>query len=160
LAELGSPPPANDGVDTLIASALAADRKGVERLAEHLDEAREQRPGLIVWAARLNRPAAVALLAELGCEVNARGRSDIPMEQQWETALHQAAGSGSAELTIRLLDLGADPDIEDTRFHSTPLGWARHFEQPATIHILEPVMTPSVDPDDQSWLEPGCRLLA
>ncbi len=56
-----------------------------------------------------------------------------------------AADEGAlyAELTRRLLDLGADPDIEDTRFHCTPLGWARHFEQPATIHILESVTTPS-----------------
>jgi hypothetical protein len=36
---------------------------------------------------------------------------------------------------------------KDTRFHSTPLAWARHFEQPATIHILDPVMIPSVNPD-------------
>jgi hypothetical protein len=147
LAKLGSPPPANDGVDALIAAALVGDRKAVERLAEHLDQAREQRPALIVWAASLNRPAAVELLAELGWDVNARGRTDIPMEQQWETALHEAAGTGNAELTRRLLELGADPDIEDTRFHSTPLGWARHFEQPTTIHILEPVTTPRVNSD-------------
>jgi hypothetical protein len=65
------------------------------------------------------------------------------MQQQWETALLEAAGSGSTQLTRRLLDLGADPDIEDTRFRSTPLGWACHFEQPATVHILESVTTPT-----------------
>jgi ankyrin repeat protein len=147
LTKLGSPPPAYDRVDALIAAALVADRKSVERFAENLDEVRAQRPALIVWAASLNRPAAVELLAELGWDVNARGRTDIPMEQRWETALHEAAGSGNAELTRRLLKLGADPDIEDTRFRSTPLGWARHFEQPATIHILGPVTTRSVNPD-------------
>jgi hypothetical protein len=38
-----------------------------------------------------------------------------------------------------LLRLGADPGITDTRFGATPLGWARHFGQPAMIALLEPL---------------------
>jgi ankyrin repeat protein len=91
----------------------------------------------MVWAATLDRPAAVELLAKLGWDLNARGRTDIPMEQEWETALHHAAGSGNTALTRLLLDLGADPCIKDTRFHATPLGWAHHFEQQAVIEMLE-----------------------
>ena len=71
--------------------------------------------------------------------MNAKGRSDIPMEQQWETALHEAASAGDLDLARLLLRLGADPDVKDTRFDATPLGWARHFGQQAMIALLEPV---------------------
>jgi hypothetical protein len=37
------------------------------------------------------------------------------------------------------LSLGADPDVRDARFDSTPLGWARHVDQPAVAEILAPV---------------------
>jgi ankyrin repeat protein len=50
-----------------------------------------------------------------------------------------AAGNGDVELARILLGLGADPDIEDGRFHSTPLGWAHHFEQPDVVALLEPL---------------------
>ena len=50
-----------------------------------------------------------------------------------------AAGDGNAELARTLLRLGADPDIRDERFGSTPLGWARHFGQQAIIELLEPL---------------------
>jgi hypothetical protein len=38
------------------------------------------------------------LLAELGFDVNALGRTDIPMEQAWETALHEAAAHGDVQM--------------------------------------------------------------
>jgi uncharacterized protein len=43
-----------------------------------------------------------------------------------ETPLHWAAHQGQARLVARLLAAGAKTDIEDTRYHATPLGWARH----------------------------------
>ena len=52
---------------------------------------REQRPGLIVWAAACRKLDAITLLAELGFNVNALGRTDIPAEAEWHTALHEAA---------------------------------------------------------------------
>jgi ankyrin repeat protein len=76
------------------------------------------------------------MLAGMGFDVNALGRADIPVEQQWETALHHAASEGDIEMARLLLELGADPNIEDTRFHSTPLEWARHFDQSAMIEFL------------------------
>jgi len=115
------------------------ERAGVERLREHVDAARAQRPALIVWAAARRRIDAIPLLVELGFDVNALGRTDIPMEQAWETALHEAAGHGDVELARLLLALGADPAIHDTRFDATPLSWARHFDQRATIDLLEPL---------------------
>ena len=72
-------------------------------------QARRARPGLMVWAAAQAPAGTVELLAELGFDVNALGRADAPVEQEWETALHHSAGEGKVELTRRLLALGADP---------------------------------------------------
>jgi ankyrin repeat protein len=139
LVERGSPPPPADGVDAFIAAALSGDRREVERLGSHRDQARADRPALIVWAAARRLRGAVVLLAELGFDVNALGRSDIPVEQPWETALHEAAGRGDADLVRTLLDLGANPDMHDARFHATPLGWAEHFDQGHIIQLLGPL---------------------
>jgi hypothetical protein len=139
----GATRPAAEGVDGLIAAVLAGDAASTVRLSSYVQEAKAQRPALIVWAASRSKRDAVSALAMLGFDVNAMGRSDVPMEQAWETALHVAAGSGDAQLARTLIDLGADPNIEDARFHSTPLGWARHFVQPETIALLEPLTRPT-----------------
>jgi hypothetical protein len=131
--------PAADGVDGLITAALAGDRRTAELLRGHADRAREERPGLIVWAAGRRAWHAIPLLAELGWNVNARARVDVPMEQQWETALHEAAGAGEIDAVRMLLELGADPGVRDTRFNSTPLGWAEHFGQQAVADYLRPL---------------------
>ena len=133
----GAQRPASEGVDGLIAAVLADDAVTTARLSGHAEEAKAQRPALIVWAASRNKHDAVSALAALGFDVNAMGRSDVPMEQAWETALHVAASRGDVQLARTLIDLGADPNIEDARFHSTPLGWAQHFEQPEVIALLE-----------------------
>ena len=125
--------------DALIAAVMVGDRGAVAGLREHAEAARAQRPGLIVWAAARGRRDSVEMLAELGFDVNAKGRADIPAEAEWQTALHEAASTGDLELARLLLRLGADPNSRDARFDSTPLGWARHFEQQAMIDLLEPV---------------------
>ena len=118
---------------------MAGDQDAVAGLREHTEEARAQRPGLVVWAAARGKRESVELLAEVGFDVNAKGRGDIPAEDQWETALHEAASTGDLELARVLLRLGADPNSKDARFDATPLGWARHFEQQAMIGLLEPL---------------------
>jgi ankyrin repeat protein len=139
----GAAPPEADPVQDLIAAAFSADRPLVEYIrAEHPDaasKARERRPGLIVWAAAKGRAETVSLLAELGFDVDAYGRGDAPVEEPWETGLHQAAGNGDVELAELLLGLGADPNARDRRFEATPLDWARHLGQPSTAALLEPV---------------------
>ncbi|WP_433200188.1 ankyrin repeat domain-containing protein [Dactylosporangium sp. CS-047395] len=158
LVAQGVPRPAADPAHELIAAVFRADRSTVERLtAAHpgaATEAKRRRPGLMVWAA--GRPSAdaggddaaasaaaavaptavVALLAELGFDVNAYGRGDAPADGAWETALHHAAANGDVALARLLLDLGADPALHDRRFDGTPLDWARHFQQEATIALL------------------------
>jgi hypothetical protein len=84
-------------------------------------------------------PNAVELLATAGFDVNALGRSDILSNQPWHTALHVAAENGNLALARTLLQLGADPNIPDKHYQSTPLEWARHSGQPALAELLEPL---------------------
>lgn len=139
LAAHGTPAPPADGADGLIAAALAGDHATVDRLRQHADAAREQRPGLIVWAAARRAWHAVPLLAELGFDVNALGRADVPLEQEWETALHQAAATDDLPGARLLIDLGADPGIHDARFGDTALGWAEHFHHRHVAEFLRPL---------------------
>jgi hypothetical protein len=141
LMSQGAPRPSLDPVDELIAAVLRVSNvTDVDPVV--VAEARRTRPGLIVWAAA-HAPSAVEMVVSLGFDVNALGRSDVPVEQEWETALHGSAGEGNVDLTRRLLALGADPNIRDKRFGGTPLDWARHFGQQPTIDLLEPVTEPS-----------------
>jgi ankyrin repeat protein len=139
----GAAPPAADAVNDLIGAAFRADRSTLDRiLAQEPDavrRARRSRPGLMVWAASRAPIETIALLAELGFDVNAYGRGDAPVEQEWETALHQSAARGDVALTRALLDLGADPSLHDVRFNATPLDWARHLGQQQIAELLERV---------------------
>jgi ankyrin repeat protein len=139
LVDHGAARPAAEGVDGLIAAILAGDHATVRLLRHHVAEARDQRPGLVVWAAARRAWQAIPLLVELGFDVNARARTDIPMEQQWETALHEVASTGEVAVARMLLDLGADPLITDTRFEATPLSWAEHFGRTAMADYLRPL---------------------
>jgi ankyrin repeat protein len=146
----GAPPLGLDPAEAFVAAVLAPEigsaRTGLDRLLrEHpglANQVRAARPALITWAAACGRPEAVEILAALGFDVNAKGRTDVPSDQPWQTALHKAAEDGHLELARTLLRLGADPDIRDHRFDSTPLGWARHFGQQPLIDLLEPLTAP------------------
>lgn len=122
---------------------LAADRPSLNRLLTGhpvlAATMRAERPALITWAAACGSAAAAELLAELGFDVNAKGRTDVPSDQPWQTALHKAAEDGNLELARTLLRLGADPNIRDQRFDATPLSWARHFGQQELIDLLTPL---------------------
>jgi ankyrin repeat protein len=140
--------------DAFVAAALAVDRRRMGRLLADqpglAGQLRSARPALVTWAAACGSPAAVEFLVELGFDVNARGRTDVPSDQPWQTALHKAAEDGHLELARTLLRLGADPNIRDQRFGSTPLGWARYFGRPALIELLEPVTEQDVVVTDRA----------
>ena len=96
----------------------------------------------MVWAAAQGRIDSVALLAELGFDVNAKGRGDAPLEQPWETPLHEAASRGDVGTGGAARRSGRRPVATRRRgFDATPLGWARYFDQPAVAAFLGP-MTP------------------
>ena len=144
----GAPAARLDPAQEFIAAALAADQARVDTSlaggrdgmnASLADEVRSARPGLVVWAAGHGKPGAVELLVAVGFDVNAMGRADAPADNPWETALHVAAMNGNVGLARGLLALGADTGIRDARYDSTPLDWARHFDQQEVIDLLEPV---------------------
>ena len=97
---------------------------------------RRDHPSLILRAAVAHSVVGIDLLLRHGFDVNAKGRQDIPVEQEWETALHYAAGEGDLPLAELLLAAGADPNIRDNRFDATPLGWAENFEHAEMIARL------------------------
>ena len=137
LVSRGAAGPALDEVNSLIAAVLAGDRDTAMRLRAFAPAARERRPGLMAWAASGRKLGAIALLAELGFDVNARGRLDIPLEQPWFTPLHEAAQTGDVELARLLLGLGADPGIR-SEWGATPLDSARQHGREAVAELLEP----------------------
>jgi ankyrin repeat protein len=139
----GAPEPDLDPVRRLVAAAVRGDRTDVARIrAGHpgvVEATRRARPGLVTWAAANGHADGVRLLVELGFDVNARGRGDTPIEQEWETALHYAAARGDAGLIRMLLAVGADPDARDARFDATPLAWARYHQRDEAAELLAPV---------------------
>ena len=129
--------------DAFIAAALIDDRPTVERMIaldpDVVRRARTTHPSAVLRAAVRGDSDAVVLLCSLGFDVNAFGRRDVDIEQPWETALHHAAAEGDVELVRLLLSLGARSDLRDTRFNSTPLGWAEHAGHDAVVDELRPL---------------------
>ncbi len=120
-----------DQVDELIATAMAGDRDTVEGLLAAdpglCQRAIERCPDQLVRAAEQNSYVAVALLIELGFDVNARSRT---------APLHEAAMRGNLPVIRLLLDHGADPNIHDTGYGATPAGWAEHHGQREAQRLL------------------------
>jgi ankyrin repeat protein len=137
LLEYGAAAPALDPVDQFIAAAMAGDAREVSAADPTvIADARRSRPALVVWAAGQERIDAVDLLVGAGFDVNALGRSDLPLEQKWQTALHTAVERDNVDLARRLLDLGADRSLRDRRFDGTPLDWAHHLGRPDLAELL------------------------
>jgi ketosteroid isomerase-like protein len=137
----------HDHVDELIATAMSGDRDAVERLlatdAGLRERAIERSPDQLVRAAEQDSYDAVALLLELGFDVNARPRT---------APLHEAAMRGNMQVVRLLLEHGADPNLRDTGYDATPAGWAQHHEQPDAYRLLAALERPGArtrqDPAD------------
>jgi len=132
-AELLRAAGATSGASPLYAfleAATIGDRDSVERLLANdptvIDQARAQYPDQLVRGAQRNGVDGVALLIELGFDVNAINRLDRYHES---APLHEAAAKGNLETIELLLAHGADPNLRDGSYQSTPAGWAEHFGQ-------------------------------
>jgi RimJ/RimL family protein N-acetyltransferase len=120
-----------DAVDELVAAAMAGDRDTVHRLLadpELRERAIDRRANQLVRAAEQDSSEAVAVLIELGFDVNARSRT---------APLHEAAMRGNVAIIRMLLDHGADPNMHDTGYDATPAGWAEHHGQREAHELLE-----------------------
>ncbi len=139
LVDLGAAPdpdPEWAAVSALLAGDRATVTRSLERSPDLLPHLVQRHRSLILWAAVLDRADAIRLLADVGFDVNAYGRQDLPLEQPWETALHHAAGEGKLGVARTLLELGADPTLRDRRFSGTPLDWAHHLGRPELVDLL------------------------
>jgi len=140
LAAAGGDTATTDPITRFTGLCLAADHDAVNDAlaADHnlLERATTERPDLMAQAVRLDRPAAVRLLVDLGVDINTRHR---------RTALHEAALRGDLPITTLLIDLGADPTIIDESFEATPQGWAQHFGHTDIVEYLNshPVARPT-----------------
>ena len=128
----------HDAVDELVATAMSGDRPAVKRLLAS-DPALRQRaiercPEQLVRAAEQDSYDAVAVLIELGFDVNVRPRT---------APLHEAAMRGDVAVIRLLLEHGADPNIHDTGYDATPAGWAEHHRQPDAQRLLEALEQPA-----------------
>jgi ankyrin repeat protein len=103
------------------------------------ERALERRPEQLVRATANDRLDAVALLIELGFDVNAIDRT-TPLHV---TALHDAARRGNMAVIRLLVEHGADPDIRDSGYDATPGGWAEHFGMSEAEAYLRARETPT-----------------
>lgn len=79
-----------------------------------------------------------------------------PNFQNWLgiTPLHRFAERGDLESANLFLDRGADPNLRDEEYRSTPLGWAARSGQTAMARLLlERGAAPTL-PDDPPWGTP------
>lgn len=76
----------------------------------------------VVFASLCGQIDAVRILLDGGTRVDA----EPPGSHRTATALHTAAGQGEVEVVELLLERGADSNLRDARYRSTPLGWAEH----------------------------------
>lgn len=132
LAAAGADTALADPTSLFIGYCLAADRPSVNEAIEAdptlLPRALEDRSDLIARATELDRADAIALLLDLGFDINHRQRT---------TALHEAAWRGNLPLVKLLVELGADPQIVDESHDSTPRGWAEHNDRPEVVAYLD-----------------------
>jgi ankyrin repeat protein/ketosteroid isomerase-like protein len=148
----------HDQVDELLATAMSGDRAATSRLlatdSRLRERAIERCPDQLVRAAEQNSHDAVALLIELGFDVNARSRT---------APLHEAAMRGNLLVIKLLLDHGADPNIHDSGYDATPAGWAEHHGQHDAQKLLEALEqpdlpTPSIELRAVPTTQPGAAM--
>jgi ankyrin repeat protein len=140
-------------LNLFLASCLQADRLAAQRQLERnrvrMDRLSDEDLATLVYAADHGYLAAVELMLDLGFPPGARRAED------GATALHAAAGAGSAQVVQLLLARGADIDARDTSFDATPLAWATvgsgerfgHDPDPDFVATVQTLIDAGANPD-------------
>jgi hypothetical protein len=119
--------PGNDHLELLLEFGLGTGDGGPwkARMGDALDPPEQLLRGELSWAIAHGMTERVRLLADHGVDL-------VAPFPDGTTPAGCAATTG----------LGADPDLRDQRFDSTPLGWARYFGQEQLVVLLEPLTAP------------------
>ncbi len=157
---LASNPPTPQRV-TLAEAVGRGDLPALEGFAgrvtpEELDAPLPNGMTLLSLAAHIRQPAAAEWLVEHGATLDVLSAWDLgwrdrvprllelnpelanrPSGEGGVTPLHAAAERNDLELARTVLAASPDLSIEDPSFHSTPLGWARHFGRAEIARMIE-----------------------
>jgi hypothetical protein len=130
LVRHGAATPALTGSAAFRAACMRLDREAARALLQrHPEFLGDSEP--MLTAARRGRPDIVALLLELGINV------DVADETE-QRALHNAVMSGSLETVRLLVSHGADIDRPTTQYGGA-MGFAAHFDRREIAAFLAPV---------------------
>jgi ankyrin repeat protein len=135
------------GATLTLASAIALQRvDDVERLVR--DDPDALKPGhrwgtLIVRAAADAPGHVIETLIRFGAAVDVAADPAVSVDQtHGYTALHAAAWSGNLAAVEILLQHGANPQIRESRYGSTPAGWAHYARKQK---VFDRLMAADVD---------------
>ena len=120
----------DDRMEAFIRACIRQDRDTVAAMARRQPEFVNTHH-LLFEAAKRNRADVVLLLLDLGTPVNVQDGSR-------RTALHEAAAGDARDVARLLLERGADPDVRESAYHATALGFAAHYDHRAMIDLLTP----------------------
>lgn len=119
-----------DDDEAFTTACLRLDRAEAERLLAAHPEFRES-PQAMFAAARQDRPDAIALLLDLGVSAGVRDPKD-------QRPLHVAAYGNALRAAKLLIGRGAEIDIYEETYGSTPLGFAVYADHRDMIELLAP----------------------
>jgi ankyrin repeat protein len=125
LARRGAP------VDNIAAAAGLGRSADVARLLPGADS--ESRHKALALAAQLGQAEIVHLLLDSGEEPNRYNPDGL---HSHSTPLHQAVCANHLNVVKVLVERGARPDMRDTLYEGTALGWALHCQKPAIADYL------------------------
>jgi uncharacterized protein len=120
--------PALDERERFLAACFRLDRDEARRLLAANPEQRSS-PTAMFAAARRDRPDVLALLLDLGFDVDVR-------DATVKTALHDAAASGALGAAAFLVEHGAEVDARESTYNAAPIGWAAHGDKTDMVRLL------------------------
>lgn len=131
-----------DARERLAAACIAGRREEVDlALLQQLTP--HERIELVHCAVEARRVEGVRLLAELGFDISGMTKHLSVGVNLAATPLHNACGD--LAMTKLLIELGADPNVRDRTYDSTPLGWAAHGRRWDVVDYLLPLTKVDID---------------